>query len=101
MLEDLVVHSGIADRSYANMARYNENELRRPGVQALTDAELIRRASKIVPPLSYDALKRRVRNCGTKTATELSKALGLPHPPYGKRMQQCPRCGHVFGGSKK
>jgi hypothetical protein len=66
-------------------------------VGALTTTELLRRATRIDPPLTYYTLQRRFRGCGKKTAVEVAQALGLPLPP--PHPAQCPRCGHVFGGN--
>jgi len=65
----------------------------------LSDVELLRRARKASPPVTHDALVKRARGCGTVTAMEISRALGLPTAPAKGRVQ-CPQCGHVFGGAK-
>lgn len=66
---------------------------------ALTEVELLRRAAKVEPPLSYDRLRTRFARCGAVTAREVCVALGLPvQPPKLTYKVQCPRCGHVFGG---
>lgn len=65
----------------------------------LTEVELLRRAAKVEPPLSFEALRTRYRNCGRVTATEICEALGLPTQKFSGRAQ-CPRCGHIFGGGK-
>ena len=66
---------------------------------SLTDTELLRRAAKVEPPLSYDRLRTRFARCGAVTAREVCVALGLPvQPPKLTYKVQCPRCGHVFGG---
>jgi hypothetical protein len=64
---------------------------------SLTDAELLRRVSKLRPPVTYVRLLLEPW-CGLKTSKELCLALGLPMLPKGKA--QCPQCGHVFGGGK-
>jgi hypothetical protein len=63
-----------------------------------SDSELLRRASNIKPPLSYARLILQPR-CGRATAITICNALGLPVPHVHSNVQ-CPRCGHVFGGSK-
>lgn len=68
---------------------------------APNDVELLRRASKVEPPLSYDRLRTRFSRCGAVTAREICVALGLPtQAPKLSKVVQCPRCGHCFGGSK-
>jgi hypothetical protein len=64
----------------------------------LTDVELLRRAAKVEPPLSFHALRMK-RNCGPVTAAEICAALGLPSETARGRVQ-CPRCGHTFGGAR-
>ena len=65
----------------------------------ITDANLLRRALKIRPPLSYERLRGWAQGCGRVTAIEICNAVGLPVPHVHANVQ-CPRCGHVFGGSK-
>jgi hypothetical protein len=67
----------------------------------LTDAELIRRAAKIKPPLSFHLISQYLPNCGKTTAREVCRAMGLPAVAMPESHVQCPRCGHVFGGTKK
>jgi hypothetical protein len=68
---------------------------------SLTDVELLRRAAKVEPPLSFHVLRTRYRGCGAVTAREICEAMGLPvHPGKLTGNAQCPRCGHVFGGGK-
>ena len=68
---------------------------------ALTEVELLRRAAKVQPPLSFHTLRTRYRNCGAVTAREICEAMGLPVQPASLTHRvQCPRCGHVFGGGK-
>ena len=65
------------------------------------DVELLRRAARVEPPLSFHVLRTRYRNCGVVTAREICLAMGLPvQPEKLTHKAQCPRCGHVFGGSK-
>jgi hypothetical protein len=65
------------------------------------DVELLRRAARVEPPLSYDRLRTRFARCGAVTAREVCVALGLPaQTPKLKSVVQCPRCGHCFGGGK-
>jgi len=68
--------------------------------RTLSLSELLRRAAKIEPPLSYDSLWRRHKRCGKRTAAEVCKSLGLPVPQPDQKKAQCPRCGHVFGGPR-
>lgn len=65
---------------------------------SLTDTELLRRAAKVEPPLSFHTLRTRYRNCGAVTAREICAAMGLP--VVAEHKVQCPRCGHVFGGQR-
>ena len=65
----------------------------------VTDQELLRRALKTKPPLSYARLRGWAQGCGRVTAVEICNAVGLPIPHVHANVQ-CPRCGHVFGGSK-
>ena len=65
----------------------------------LSEVELLRRASKVEPPITHESLLRRTRGCGKVVARQVCEALGLPvGNPNGAA--QCPRCGHVFGGGK-
>jgi hypothetical protein len=65
------------------------------------DVELLRRAARVEPPLSYDRLRTRFARCGAVTAREICVALNLPvQPAKPAHRVQCPRCGHCFGGSK-
>jgi hypothetical protein len=67
----------------------------------LSDVELLRRASKVEPPISYESLVKRTQGCGRVTAREACAAMGLPvQPEKLTHKAQCPRCGHVFGGGK-
>ena len=67
----------------------------------LTVVELLRRAAKVEPPLSFHTLAARYRNCGAVTAKEICDAMGLPaQPDRLTHRVQCPRCGHAFGGAK-
>lgn len=68
---------------------------------SLTDTELLRRAAKVEPPLSFHVLRTRYRNCGVVTAREICVAMGLPSElqKVAQRVQ-CPRCGHAFGGQR-
>jgi hypothetical protein len=67
----------------------------------LNDVELLRRAAKVEPPLSYERLRTRFARCGAVTAREICVALNLPvQPARLTHRVQCPRCGHCFGGGK-
>jgi hypothetical protein len=65
----------------------------------LSDIELLRRAAKIKPDLSFRRLAL-VRGCGQTTAREICLAMGLPEKEVPLERVQCPRCYHVFGGSQ-
>jgi hypothetical protein len=68
-------------------------------LHTMSIVELLRRAAKVDPPLSYDRLRTRVGGCGPTTAKEICVAMGLPSEPQRiKKCVQCPRCGHCFGG---
>lgn len=67
--------------------------------KGLTDVELLRATAKLEPPLSFQVLRARYRNCGVVTAKEICAAMGLPVEQSGDRVQ-CPRCGHAFGGQR-
>jgi len=87
-LDFVVAHGGVRDSGLPLFAQ-----------SKWTDAELVRRAAKVMPPLSFSSLKGYVPNCGADTAREVCKALGLPSELPTERAQ-CPQCGHVFGGEK-
>ena len=79
-------------------AEHMRRRKREADLSDLSEVELLRRASNVEPPITYDLLFKRTLHCGRLTSMEICVAMGLP-TAMGHRAQ-CPRCGHVFGGGE-